>query len=363
MPRGQRSVQECLLSPWECQRLIFIHKSICTAGYSPHLWTSKLGDVAYAAPEFLLPMICARDKVLAAAEAALRYELEFCVEFTGLVSWTTGAAIQWHHDSNRPHLKQRVATAVVYLNDASEFEGGQLQFESGALRHVDAAVGSMVTFMADEANVHRVTPVTSGERITLTLWFTLHPEHCEDNVILRLLKSDAWQAKGQLPPDSLYLDCGTDIRLTRLAAVGLKWMPLQLHNAGQKSCPRDSCAASEKPAVASEGNPEQQECSLGRIRCQQLASIDRSKCSCCGVGKLMTSLSKALLEVAWLQWQDYSNQSIAYCPCSQASASENGLHQHMTALALLLPRAIEDWHSSGKLYDVSLEDTPGRVNF
>jgi hypothetical protein len=79
--------------------------------------------------------ICARDKVLAAAEAALRYELEFCVEFTGtkedhilfntlehwtqctefalvdvlmspvrsagLVSWTTGAAIQWHHDSNR----------------------------------------------------------------------------------------------------------------------------------------------------------------------------------------------------------------------------------------------------------------------
>lgn len=44
----------------------------------------------------------------------------------------------------RPHLKQRVATAVVYLNDCTEFCGGQLQFQDGDLRHVSAAMGSMV---------------------------------------------------------------------------------------------------------------------------------------------------------------------------------------------------------------------------
>ncbi len=37
-----------------------------------------------------------------------------------------------------------MATAVVYLNDAREFEGGQLQFQDGDLRNVAAAQGSMV---------------------------------------------------------------------------------------------------------------------------------------------------------------------------------------------------------------------------
>lgn len=47
--------------------------------------------------------------------------------------------------AHRPHLEQRVATAVVYLNDACEFEGGQLQFQDGDLRNVAAAQGSMVS--------------------------------------------------------------------------------------------------------------------------------------------------------------------------------------------------------------------------
>lgn len=41
-------------------------------------------------------------------------------------------------------MKQRVATAVLYLNGADEFEGGQLQFESGSLRQVDAEAGTLV---------------------------------------------------------------------------------------------------------------------------------------------------------------------------------------------------------------------------
>lgn len=43
--------------------------------------------------------------------------------------------------------------------------------------------------MADDSNVHRVTPVTEGERMTLTMWFTLEPAFCEDTVILRQLNS------------------------------------------------------------------------------------------------------------------------------------------------------------------------------
>lgn len=50
---------------------------------------------------------------------------------------------------------------------------------------------SQVTFMADAANVHRVTEVTAGERLTLTLWFTLQPEHSEDTAVLRQLSPGA----------------------------------------------------------------------------------------------------------------------------------------------------------------------------
>jgi hypothetical protein len=44
-----------------------------------------------------------------------------------------------------------------------------------------------VTFLADESNTHRVTRVLHGERLTLTLWFTLLPMHSEDVKVLQLL--------------------------------------------------------------------------------------------------------------------------------------------------------------------------------
>ncbi len=45
--------------------------------------------------------VAARDRVAAAAEKALGHPYELCIEFTGLVSWTAGASINWHYDSNR----------------------------------------------------------------------------------------------------------------------------------------------------------------------------------------------------------------------------------------------------------------------
>lgn len=44
-----------------------------------------------------------------------------------------------------------------------------------------------VTFLADDSNTHRVTQVLHGERLTLTLWFTLLPMHSEDVKVLQLL--------------------------------------------------------------------------------------------------------------------------------------------------------------------------------
>ena len=51
-----------------------------------------------------------------------------------------------------------MATAVVYLNDACEFEGGKLQFQDGDLRNVAAAQGSMVCIAVPSSPSHACAP-------------------------------------------------------------------------------------------------------------------------------------------------------------------------------------------------------------
>lgn len=75
---------------------------------------------------------------------------------------------------------------MCYLQQAgANFGGGTFQFQAGAAgaaRDVVAEPGRVVAY--DAQDVHGVTPVTWGERCTLTLWFTATPEHCEDARLL-----------------------------------------------------------------------------------------------------------------------------------------------------------------------------------
>lgn len=41
----------------------------------------------------------------------------------------------------------------------------------------------LLVYTADDSNVHSVKEVTGGERSTLTMWFTLDPEHQEDRKV------------------------------------------------------------------------------------------------------------------------------------------------------------------------------------
>jgi hypothetical protein len=54
---GVRAVVPDVLSAEECAELTFVHRALGAAGYSPHLWTSKLSDIAYAEPALLLPVV------------------------------------------------------------------------------------------------------------------------------------------------------------------------------------------------------------------------------------------------------------------------------------------------------------------
>jgi len=52
------------------------------------------------------------------------------------------------------------------------YKGGILQFQDGDPSSIVSVACDVVIYTADNRNVHCVTEVTKGGRLTLTLWFT-----------------------------------------------------------------------------------------------------------------------------------------------------------------------------------------------
>ncbi|XP_047250242.1 uncharacterized protein LOC107838780 isoform X3 [Capsicum annuum] len=180
-----------------CKELEFIHKSCCTVGYRPNVFSTTLSHlIATNCHHFIMPFIPIRERLREKAEEYFRCQYELFVEFTGLISWCRGASIGWHSDDNRPYLKQR-----------------------------DFAI-------------------TEGERITLTLWFSRDASHDEDRKLISSLSPALLDVAGSklhsyipvpgsinmywFPPDeaSSFLS-GFDIRCGRLHVLGFDIYPFQ----------------------------------------------------------------------------------------------------------------------------------------
>ena len=76
----------------------------------------------------------------------------------------------WHSDIGEGRLaERRKLTIVVQLSDTDAYTGGDLELMPGAgIVAADRARGSATLFPAFV--LHRVTPVTAGERRSLTVW-------------------------------------------------------------------------------------------------------------------------------------------------------------------------------------------------
>lgn len=83
--------------------------------------------------------------------------------------YENGGHYNWHIDAFPPDEKnmQRKLSAVLLLNNPSEYEGGELEFE-GIPDFKLEGKGSIVVFPS--LIRHRVTPVTSGTRYSATCW-------------------------------------------------------------------------------------------------------------------------------------------------------------------------------------------------
>jgi predicted 2-oxoglutarate/Fe(II)-dependent dioxygenase YbiX len=70
------------------------------------------------------------------------------------------------------HTAWRWVTAMIYLNTQGEdFEGGSIVFPR-IDKEISPKAGQIVGFRCDGIHAHEVTPITSGVRRAIAVWFT-----------------------------------------------------------------------------------------------------------------------------------------------------------------------------------------------
>jgi len=122
-------------------------------------------------------------------KANWNYELDW-VEDVQFTSYTKGQFYDWHQDYfDEPYKcddvnfnnKIRKLSCCVNLHDPKKYEGGQLEFkiqnEKEDLiinpKEFNNEQGSIIVFPS--YLFHRVTPIISGKRYSLVLWFLGYP--------------------------------------------------------------------------------------------------------------------------------------------------------------------------------------------
>lgn len=99
-------------------------------------------------------------------------------EFTDIVLWRAGRKMSRHLDDGqgsdprtREHLKSRVVSSVLYIND--DYTGGEtfIATEQGTDYISQPRAGSMVCFLSNEQNKHGVNEIMSGNRLVVSIWY------------------------------------------------------------------------------------------------------------------------------------------------------------------------------------------------
>ena len=123
-----------------------------------------------------------------------KYKLRLYPEFTHLVLWRAGRFMRRHRDDGygtpegeRIHGVKKVST-VTYLN--SNYVGGDtfIGNESGIDYISKPKKGSVVSFLSNGTNMHGVTEVLEGVRVTLPIWFCSDVNHSENSKLSKDFK-------------------------------------------------------------------------------------------------------------------------------------------------------------------------------
>lgn len=86
------------------------------------------------------------------------------------IYYDNGGHYDWHVDLG-PGMSNRKLSCVVQLSDPSDYEGGELQMNTGSQLISVPKEKGLVTFFSSFV-LHRVTPVTKGVRKSLVAWIS-----------------------------------------------------------------------------------------------------------------------------------------------------------------------------------------------
>ncbi|CAL2106010.1 PKHD-type hydroxylase [Tenacibaculum sp. 190524A02b] len=85
-----------------------------------------------------------------------------------------GGHYDWHMDVGGGSTHKRKISIVLQLSDPEEYEGGELEmFVSKDVQKIPKIKGAVLLFPS--YYMHRVTPVTKGERRSIVLWVSGPP--------------------------------------------------------------------------------------------------------------------------------------------------------------------------------------------
>lgn len=106
---------------------------------------------------------------MAINDATYRYDLTD-IEPLQFLSYQDGGHYDWHLDIGRGAHSNRKLSLVIPLNDPSEYEGGELIVKAGRKDTVIPFKPGVPIYFPSMI-LHKVTPVTKGQRYVLVGWF------------------------------------------------------------------------------------------------------------------------------------------------------------------------------------------------
>lgn len=129
----------------------------------PSPWDGMVVQIGEGKTDFLFPRLINKIKESYGVDVKLSHK-------------QVGRIMRWHNNERMPlhvddyHINQYHMATIMYLN--SDFEGGEIVFPKYNFSH-KPKMGDMLMFPSNKYYRHEVLPVTSGKRLTLSIWFSI----------------------------------------------------------------------------------------------------------------------------------------------------------------------------------------------
>ena len=148
------------------QKGAYSKKSITDTGADPKVRNT---DIIFCDNNHPISGVMMSYAMRANKSAGWNYAVDYCQD-AQIGKYDKDCHYDWHRDTAVPNEdnQQRKLTAIMLLNDSSEYEGGHLQIEGVDIENLLTKVGDVIVFPS--FLLHRVTPVVSGTRYTAVCW-------------------------------------------------------------------------------------------------------------------------------------------------------------------------------------------------